>query len=333
MRRAQVLASQQSTATREDRDAGAIVVFGSCFLDYVAYVEAIPKPGQTLGSESFAKGFGGKGANQAVMAAKLGAKVRMAACVGADGDGADYIANFKRQGVDTRYVTQVKGQATGLAMITVNVKTAQNAIVICPNAAGKTSPAHLPKAALDGAKILVCQHEIPLEATLAALKAAHKRDVYTIFNTAPAPSAAEVEIIKPALKYVSLICPNEHEAKLMTGIDVVDFDSAVKASRAIQELGCRDVVITLGSQGACVVPAADAGEPIHVTGLSVQAVDTTGAGDCYVGSMAHFLCCGESLVDACRKANVCAARSVTRRGTQASYPSRKELPASLFEKA
>ena len=329
MRRAQVLSQQQQpAASRGD----AVVVFGSCFLDYVAYVDAIPKPGQTLGSESFAKGFGGKGANQAVMAARLGANVRMVACVGSDGDGAEYIANFERQGVDTRFVKQLDGMTTGLAMITVNVKTAENAIVICPNAAGKTTPAHLTEAAgaLDGAKILVCQHEIPLPATLAALEAAHKRGIYTIFNTAPAPSPAEVAEIKPSLRFASLICPNEHEAKLITGIDVVDFDTAVTAARAIQKLGCRDVVVTLGKQGACVVPSADAGEPMHVKGLRVKAVDTTGAGDSFVGSMAYFLSKGESLASACRKANVCAARSVTRRGTQASYPSRAELPADLF---
>lgn len=161
-----------------------------------------------------------------------------------------------------------------------------------------------------------------------ALKHAHAKGIYTVFNTAPAPSTEEVVKMKPFLRYVSLLCPNEHEAALMTGINVDSFATAVKAARKIQSLGVKDVVITLGKQGACVVEGE---KTTNVKGIVVKAVDTTGAGDSFVGSMAYFLANGESLASACAKANVCAAQSVTRRGTQSSYPRRSELPAAMFK--
>jgi ribokinase len=321
---------QEQTGSTRKTDSAAVVVFGSCFLDYVAYVDAIPKPGQTLGSESFAKGFGGKGANQAVMAARLGANVRMVASVGSDGDGSEYIANFKRQGVDTTFVKQLPETATGLAMISVNVNTAENAIVICPNAAAKTALDDFTTCAdkiLANAKIVVCQNEVPLPATLGALKFAHERNIYTIFNTAPAPSKDQIKLIKPYLPFVSLLCPNEHEATLMTDVKVTDYETAVEAAKKLRELGVKDVVITLGALGACVV--TDRGAE-HVRGIKVKAVDTTGAGDAFVGSMAYFLAAGNTLAAACAKANICAANSVTKRGTQSSYPQRSDLPAQLF---
>lgn len=334
MQRAAVLAQQQSAGTNkaaQTKPSGpVIVVFGSCFLDYIGYVESIPKPGETLASQSFAKGFGGKGANQAVMAARLGGNVRMVASVGDDGDGADYIANFERENVDVRFMKRVPQTATGLAMIAVSTANAENSIVICPNAAGRTRAEDFTEVPqiLEGAKVLILQNEIPLEASLKALKHAHEKGIYTVFNTAPAPSAKDIEQLKPFLRYVSMLCPNEHEAALMTGIDVKDFESAVAAARRIQSLGVRDVVITLGKQGACVVTSDKA---THVPGVKVKAVDTTGAGDSFVGSLAYFAANGDSLEKAARKANVCAAQSVTRRGTQSSYPRKHELPKDLFE--
>lgn len=330
MNRVRVLGKQTAGGER----TADVVVFGSCFLDYVAYVKAIPKPGQTLGSESFAKGFGGKGANQAIMAARLGGRVRMVAAVGADGDGADYVANFERDGVDTQHVKRLDGHATGLAMIAVDVGTAQNAITICPNAAAQSSyDMHFGAAdPLAGCKILVCQNEIPLCATLQALERAHGQGVYTIFNTAPAPAADEISTIQPYLKFVSLLCPNEHEAQLMTGVDVTDAPSAERAAMKLRELGVRDVVITLGANGASVLRHGDAAAQ-HITGLKVKAVDTTGAGDSFVGAMAFFLSKGRDLLTACGLANQCAAVSVTRRGTQASYPYLKDLPTAVRDAA
>lgn len=326
------LATLQQQSAPSKRDEAYTIVFGACFLDYVGYVDRMPKPGETLHSHSFAKGFGGKGANQAVMTARLGGNVRMVSVVGSDGDGDAYIENMKANNVDTRFLRKIPGDSSGLAMIFVDRNTAQNEIVICPNATLKMDAAfvrsQLTLSFLDHCKVLVCQNEVPLDATLLVLEEAFKRGVYTIFNAAPAPSKDEAERIKPYLQYVSLFCPNETEASLITGIDVTGVDEAFRAVAALRAMGVRDVVITLGSRG--YVLSEHGAEPTHHTAERVKAVDTTGAGDCFVGAMSYFLQTGDSLASACKKANVCAAISVQAKGTQTSFPYRKQLPPSLF---
>ncbi|KEG15115.1 putative adenosine kinase [Trypanosoma grayi] len=328
MNRVQVLESHSACSDP------AIVVVGSCFLDYIAYVDRIPKIGETLGSKSFEKGFGGKGANQAVAAGRLGARVAMVSVVGSDGDGADFIKTFQRNGVNTSCVYRKQGSATGLAMIFVDAKTSNNEIVICPNATHALTVDYLRKNSDNYARFLpkscrflICQNEIPLETTLDVLREAHGRGIYTVFNAAPAPSPADVEKIKPFLHYVSLFCPNEVEAEMITGVKPKDTASVVAAAKALQALGVRDVVITLGAQG--YVLCEKNSEPVHVSGIRVKAVDTTGAGDCFVGSMVYFMSKGKSLAEACRRANVCSSISVQRRGTQKSYATLSELPADI----
>lgn len=313
----------------------SIVVVGSCFVDYVAFVDHLPQVGETMHSQSFMKGFGGKGANQAVAAGRLGASVAMVSMVGGDGDGASYLHQLKTNGVNTKFVHRDTKESSGLALIMVDTKTSKNEIVICPNVTHKFTPDVL-KSLTDNfssiftpsVKYLVCQNEIPLQTTLETLRYAKEKGVYTIFNTAPAPTPAEVQIIKPYLKYVSLFCPNEVEAALITGIPAIDQKSIFDNLKAIQDLGVQDVVITLGSEGFALVEGKQ--QPIHVKGKKVKAVDTTGAGDCFVGSMAYFLNRGESVLNACKKSNECAAISVTRKGTQASYPTPAELPAGVM---
>ncbi|ESS69213.1 putative adenosine kinase [Trypanosoma cruzi] len=318
--------------SHEGSNGPTVVVVGSCFLDYIAYVDRIPRIGETLTSRSFSKGFGGKGANQAVAAGRLGAHVAMVGIVGSDGDGEEYIANFKRNGVDTTNVYRECNGATGLAMIFVDTKTSNNEIVICPNATRALTTEFLRRQSdnynrflSQSCRFLICQNEIPLETTLDVLREAHKRGIYTVFNSAPAPSSAEVGVIKPFLPYVSLFCPNEVEAAMITGMEVSDGASAAKAAKALQALGVRNVVITLGAQGYIICEMGS--EPIHAPGLRVKAVDTTGAGDSFVGSMVYYMSKGMSLSEACRRANVCAAFSVQRKGTQSSYPTPDELPA------
>lgn len=312
-----------------------VVVLGSCFVDYVAFVDHLPQVGETMHSESFMKGFGGKGANQAVAAGRLGAEVAMVSMVGGDGDGADYIRELQRNGVNTKFVYRDMKESTGLALIMVDTKTSKNEIVICPNVTHKFQSAALAErtngfATLfpSSVKYLVCQNEAPLQTSLDAIKYAHQKGVYTVFNSAPAPTPEQVEIIKPYLKHVSLFCPNEVEAALITGIEVKDTATAFANLKALQDLGVRDVVITLGAAGFVLAEGNSA--PIHVKGRRVKAVDTTGAGDCFVGSMTFFLNRGENLLNACKKANECAAISVTRKGTQASYPKPCELPAGVM---
>jgi ribokinase len=323
-----------------------ILVFGSCFIDLVAYAERIPKPGETLTSTSYAKGFGGKGANQAVAASILGAKCGMAGLVGADGDGETYIKNLKDAGCDTSLMRQLPDSSTGCAFITVDAQ-GRNAIVICPNAAGRTGftastgskAAHVPPhvfAAADFRRVVkpggifICQNEIPFEATLVALKTASLGGLYTIFNPAPAPSAAQVKKLKPFLQFITLVTPNEHEAALMTGVnDITDLAAAKKAIAVLRKMGSRDVIITMGSNGAAV-QSRDMAEPVLIAPPRVKAIDSTGAGDCFCGSLAFFLSKGLPLVEAVKRANVCAAASVTRKGTQSSYHKPKELPQEIF---
>ncbi|CUG94093.1 ribokinase, putative [Bodo saltans] len=332
MNRVEVLQNQTGKPTAASGPR-PIVVLGACFLDYIGYVEGMPKPGETRHSKQFAKGFGGKGANQAVMAGRLGAGVRMVSVVGNDGDGQAYQAELAKNGVACDTVFAVNGAASGLALIFVDRNTAQNEIVICPNATDALTVEFLRsktqnyKQFLHGCKILVCQNEIPLATTLDVIKAAHEQGVYTIFNTAPAPSAEDAARITPYLQHVSLFCPNETEASILTGLDVKDAASAFEAVKKLQSQGVADVVITLGSQGYVI--GAKGSAPQHFNSVRVKAVDTTGAGDCFVGAMTCFLNKGKSLSDACKLANICASVSVQRKGTQSSYPYPNELPPEL----
>jgi ribokinase len=255
--------------------------------------------------------------------------------VGSDGDGTDYIKELERNGVNTSHMLRSSKNTTGLAMIFVDIKSSNNEIVINPNATHHFTPdvvraqtAKWEKIMPKGLKYLICQNEIPLATTLEAIQEGHRRGVYTVFNTAPAPTPAEVKQIKPYLPYVSLFCPNEVEAAMITGVKVTDTESAFEAIKALQALGVRDVVVTLGAAGFAL--SENGATPIHVKGKRVKAVDTTGAGDCFVGSMVFFLNRGQSLLEACKRANECAAISVTRKGTQKSYPTPDELPAGVM---
>jgi ribokinase len=220
-------------------------------------------------------------------------------------------------------------------MILVERTSAQNEIVVCPNVTQKLTPTFLTSrcgGTLEGLlrpgdKYFIAQNEIPLDTTLAMLKIAYEAGLYTVFNTAPAPQPQEVSRIVPYLRYVSLLCPNETEAGLMTGLEVSDATSAVPAARKLQGLGVKDVVVTLGANGFLLVEGNS--PPTHGPGISVKAVDTTGAGDCFVGSMVFFMSIGNTLLESCTKANVCASLSVQAKGTQSSYPYAKDLPDGM----
>lgn len=332
MNRVEVISKQLDNASPS---LVPVVVLGACFLDYIGYVKNMPKPGETKHSDQFQKGFGGKGANQAVMAGRLGSKVRMVSVVGSDGDGTSYVNELKKNGVACDTVYQIPNASSGLALIFVDTLSGQNEIVICPNATTSLTVEYLKKASnnyndfLNGCRFLICQNEIPLSTTLEVIREAHGRGIYTVFNSAPAPSPSEVEAIKPYLKFMSLFCPNETEASAITGVNVQDAASAFEAIKKLQQMGVADVVITLGSNGFAI--ATRGAEPSHHPCVRVKAVDTTGAGDCFVGSMVYFLEKGKSLLESCKRANVCAALSVQRKGTQSSYPHPSELPQSLFE--
>lgn len=289
-------------------------------MDLVAYAPRLPAPGETLMGTLFQTGYGGKGANQAVAAARLGGRVAMVARVGDDVFGADMLKNFVSSGVDTRHVMTTAGVSSGVAPIAVDDE-GRNAIIVVAGANGRLTPADVEAAAqtIAGARVLLCQLEVPVETTLRALEIARAAGVTTIFNPAPAQAGLTDAVFGAS----DLICPNESEAAMLTGIKVADEASAEAAGRALIARGAGAVVITLGARGCQYVSAA---ETWHVSAPVVKAVDTTGAGDCFLGSLAVFLARGIEMREALSRAALVASISVQHPGTQSSFPRAGSLP-------
>ncbi|KAK7070441.1 hypothetical protein SK128_007711 [Halocaridina rubra] len=303
-----------------------VVVVGSCMTDLISYTPRLPKPGETLHGHKFNIGFGGKGANQCIAATRLGAAATMVAMVGDDSFGHNYLENFKDNGVDTKYVGVSKEAATGVAPIAVD-DSGENCIIIVAGANLKMSVEDVAKAeeAIMHASVVVCQGEITMEATLAALKLARKYKVLTLMNAAPANADLDPEIIKSS----DIFCVNENEAEVLTGIEVKSIEEAKLASEKLMGLGCSSVIITLGGAGALY---SNKEGHKHIAAEKVSPVDTTGAGDAFVGALAYFLAyyphigMEEMLRRSCKVATV----SVQAPGTQSSYPKRESLPSELF---
>jgi ribokinase len=293
-----------------------ICVVGSTMVDLVTRVPRLPQAGETLAGYSFSLGYGGKGGNQAVTAARLGAHVTLVTRIGGDtfGDGA--LANYVAAGFDVRYVRRDAGHATGVATILVD-DVAQNCIAIAPGANAALSVADVEAAAgaIAAADVVVCQLEVPVAAAIAAFRIARAAGVKTIFN--PAPAAAVPDEV---WQLTDVATPNETEAELLTGIRAGDDAQAERAAQALRARGARAVILTLGTRGSLVV-TPDGSE--RILPVPVDAVDSTGAGDAYVGTLAVCIAAGLSLVDAARRANLVAALSVTRPGTQTSFPDRR----------
>ena len=299
-----------------------ICVVGSSMIDMISKVERLPKLGETLVGRSFHLGYGGKGANQAVMAAKLGARVTMVNKVGRDVFGEGTLGNYREQGIDTTHVMFDESRFSGVAPIFVD-DNAQNFIVIVPGANLGLLPADVQKAAevILAADILICQLEILTETTLEAFRIAKSGNVRTILNPAPAAS------IPDELLQLSDICaPNETETELLTGQPVGTMAEAEAAARKLLLRGTRTVILTLGERGALLV---DEDTVESIPAVKVDAVDPTGAGDAFIGSLAVFLGEGLSMSNAIRRANAVAALSVTRIGTQVSFPKRVEADVFL----
>jgi ribokinase len=302
----------------------SICVVGSINLDMNAYVERFARPGETLHGHRFTTGYGGKGANQAVMTARLGGVVSMVGRVGDDIFGQDMRRNLAGEGIRTDFVFESKGVSSGVAVITIE-ETGQNTIIVIAGANGLVTPADVEAAqtAITGAQVLLCQMEVPMAANLAALRLARAAGVTTIFNSAPVSS----EIPEEVYQLTDIFCPNESEAELLTGIAVHTLDDARLAAGVILERGAKAALVTLGARGALYVTDAT---DVHIPVAPVTAVDTTGAGDAFVGSLAYFLAEGRPIEQAIARANAIAAISVQTPGTQASYPRRSQLPAALL---
>lgn len=311
-------------------EAFDVVVVGSCMTDLVSQAPRLPKAGETIHGHKFFIGFGGKGANQCIQAARMGAKTAMVCKVGKDFFGENYIQNFKDNGVSTEFVGQTVDSATGAASIIVN-DAGENAIVIVAGAnlllGGEDLRRALP--ALSHAKLMVCQLEISPDTSLQALRLSHENNVKTIFNPAPAIPDLDPEFYRAS----DVFCCNESEAELLTGVAVASIEDAGRAGEELLRRGCSSVIITLGSRGCVVLSAQEPSSPSHhVPTKPVTTVDTTGAGDSFIGAlafyMAHFPTM--SLEEMARRANQVAGVSVQTIGTQASYPSKKDLPTDLF---
>ncbi len=303
-----------------------IVVVGSSNTDMIIKLDHIPKPGETILGGEFATAAGGKGANQAVGAARAGGKVSFVARVGMDMFGDKAVAGFVREGIDTRHIYRDKASPSGVALIFV-AKDGENSIAVAGGANSRLSPGDVRKAcdSFAGASVLVMQLETPLNTVQAAAELARRSGVRVILNPAPARPLPD-----SLLRMVSIITPNETEAELLTGIKVRDEAAAARAASKLLARGAGMVILTLGARGAFV---ADKTERVLVPGFRVKPVDTTAAGDVFNGALAVALSEGKHIIDAVRFANAAAAISVTRFGAQPSAPCRNEIDRMLRRKS
>jgi ribokinase len=297
-----------------------IVVIGSVNTDMVVKGKRLPAPGETVTGGQFVLAGGGKGANQAVAAARLGGRVTLVAKVGRDMFGDQAIANFQREGIVTDGIIRDPANATGVALILVDEK-GENQISVASGANHAITPDEVEKALplIRDADLVMLQMEIPTDCVQKACELASAAGVPVILNPAPAsPLDASV------LRLVTYLTPNETEAEGLTGIAVRDEQTGHAAAKRLMDLGVKNVIITLGSKGALVVNA----EGKHlVPSFPVKAIDTTAAGDAFNGGMACAVAAGKPLLDAVRQANMVGALSVLKLGAQPSLPTAAELDA------
>ena len=299
-----------------------IVVVGSANTDLQFMSDAVPRGGETIFGTGFDIGFGGKGANQAVAASLCGAHVGMVAAVGGDLLGAETLRNFKSRGVDTSGVRVIDAAATGAALILVE-PDGENRIIVVKGANDLLRPADVDAAAsqLAAADMILLQFEIPLETIYHTIRFAKAHNVRCMLNPAPALAANLAEL--GAADYLIV---NETEAEVLSGRPARSPEQLEECVRQLLGSGFRRVVLTLGAKGALL---ASASERVHLPPFPVHAVDTTGAGDAFIGSLATFLGEGLPEQEAVGRANLYAALSATRVGTQKSFVRRDQFEAEL----
>jgi ribokinase len=295
-----------------------ITVVGSANIDLTFRAARLPRPGETVFGTAFYQGFGGKGANQAVAAARLGARVAFVGRVGADDFGRATRDQLAGEGIDVSHLLTDPDRPTGTAAILVD-DAGENAIVGVPGANLGLTPDDVRAAAdlLRESAILLAPCETMIETILEAFRLAHPAGPLCMLNPAPAR-----ELPDELLQLVDVCVPNETELRTLTGRPTDSLDDVAAAAELLRARGVGTVIATLGPRGALV---AGAGRPAHIPGMPVAAVDTSGAGDAFCGALAAYLADGASLPDAAHRANRVAARSVMRPGTQASFPRRDDL--------
>jgi ribokinase len=300
--------------------APRIAVVGSANTDLITFGDAFPRAGETIFGQNFDLGFGGKGANQAIAARLCGAEVLAVARVGDDLFGEATIRNFASFGVDTTHVRVLQGVSTGVAPIFVE-PSGQNRIIVVKGANDRLMPADVDAAAvqLRSVDTIILQFEIPLATIYHTVRLARANNIRCIVNPAPALPADLAQ-----LTAADYFIPNETEAELITGHPVHTVEEAGACARALLQKGFRKVILTLGARGALL---ADAAGTVHVPPYTVTAVDTTGAGDAFIGSLAVFLAEGIAEKEAVARANLYAGLSTTRVGTQKSFVKRADFEA------
>lgn len=296
-----------------------ILVIGSSNTDMIVKVPHIPAPGETVLGTDFFTVQGGKGANQAVAAARAGGDVTFVACVGNDEFGKKAKEAYENEGINTRYVKTIDQAATGVALINV-ADSGENSISVAPGANSFLSPKDIASLenVISQADVLLMQLEVPLETIEKASELANKHHVKIILNPAPAQ-----KLDQRLLEKITILTPNENEAELIVGAES-GVSSAMQLTRDLHKLGISSVVLTLGEKGAYYSTSDNRKE---IAGIKVKAADTTAAGDTFNGYLAVALASGESMDDAIQIANKAAAISVTRLGAQPSIPRMKEIVA------
>lgn len=300
-----------------------LFIIGSLNMDLIVRTPRIPAPGETILGHAFSTAPGGKGANQAVAAAKLGAPVKMLGRVGADDFGKTLRAQLHRVGVDSQFVFKDANAATGVALISVD-DAGQNSIIVAPGANGRVTRNDVDhaRAALRAARVVVAQLEIPLDVVTYAMKIARDAGALTILNPAPAQS-----LPRELFENIDVIVPNETEASQLTNIVVNDFNNATHAARALQQMGARHVIITMGNKGALWL--GENAKAQHIAPFAIQAIDTTAAGDAFVGALAASLAREQDWTTSLRMASAAGALAATKLGAQPSLPTRAEVEEFL----
>ena len=297
-----------------------IVVVGSANIDLTTFTDTFPRPGETVFGSRFQLGFGGKGANQAVAARLCGARVSMVARVGDDLFGPATVTNFTSRGIDASNVGITLGVASGVAPIFVD-SSGQNRILVVKGANDCLQPADVDRAAdlLRSADCIVLQLEIPIETVYYTLRFAQQHGIRTILNPAPAQP-----LDLQAAGLADYVVPNETEAEALSGMPVRNVEEAQACAQRLLDGGLRRVILTLGANGALY---AGSDGMRHVASFPVKPVDTTGAGDAFIGSFAFFLGCGCPESEAIARSNMYAALSTLAVGTQTSFMSREAFEA------
>jgi ribokinase len=302
-----------------------IVVCGSINMDLVVRCASLPTPGETIAAQSASEVCGGKGANQAVAAAKAGGRVQMIGRVGSDAFANRLMSNLVEQGIDADHVLRTADCTSGLAVVAVE-RSGQNLILLVAGANGRVSEADVrsDRAIIKSADALLLQLEIPTSTVIAAIRIAKQAGVRCILDPAPVAVDWDDELLA-----VDLVCPNETEAAAITGMTIHTIADAHEAAKQLQRRGSKNVAITLGEKGVALLTESAFH---HVEAISVQAVDTTAAGDAFAGALGVYWAQTNDLVESVRYANIAGAIAATRHGAQPSLATRQEIEAMRNQK-